>query len=408
MYNEEFRIQLLKYLKMLSERKKIWLLPILLSASLFVSMSFFFPKIYEAKSIILIQEKNMVDPLMKDLVVSSNFSEKISILKEEILAWPRLLLLIERIGLNKDIHGPEEMERFIMKIKSEINIQMHGNEVVSISYQGKDPYKTQSLVNTLSDILIEKNLSSQKEDTGSAIDFIKTQLDIYKNKLKDSESALREFKEVYGDTLSTTRPPLKKEEVQEENFYEGVTLRQINEKLNNLKTAMIFASVEYTDEHPQIIDLKKRIQSLVEKRDQYIEKAAQKVGAKPESYLNIADSIPLQQETLSRLIRDNEINTKIYGMLLERYETAKITESLDKSSNKGKFRIIEPARLPLTPVKPDKIKFLLFGLLFGAAIGFGLIYFIEITDPSFKTEDQIEKFCNRPLLGSISTIRIPD
>lgn len=408
MPNEDFRIQYLKYLKLLKGRKKQWLLPIIVFPILFFAASFSFPKIYEAKAIILIQGKNMVDPLMKDLVISSNFSEKISILKEEILAWPRLLLLIERIGLNKDIHGPEEMEKFILKIRGEINIQLHGDEVVSISYQGKNPSKTQSLVNTLSDILIEKNLSSQKEDTGSAIDFIKMQLDIYKNKLKESESALREFKEVYGDTLATSRGPVKKEEMQEENFYDGVTLRQINEKLNNLKTAMIFASVEYTDEHPQIIDLKKRIQILVEKRDQYIEKAAKKVGAKPESYLTIADSIPLQQETLSRLIRDNEINTKIYGMLLERYETVKITESLDRSSNKSKFRVIEPARLPLTPVKPDKMKFLLFGLFFGACVGFGLIYFFEITDPSFKTEDQIEKFCNRPLLGSISTIRIGD
>ncbi len=405
MQNDDFRIQYLKYLKMFRERKKLWLLPIIIFPFLFFAASFSFPKIYEAKAIILIQGKNIVDPLMKDLVISSNFSEKISILKEEILAWPRLLLLIERIGLNKDIHGPEEMEYFILKMRKEISIQLHGDEVVSISYQGKDPSKTQSLVNTLSDILIEKNLSSQKEDTGSAIDFIKMQMDIYKKKLKESESALREFKEVYGDTLASSRLPLKKEEMQEENFYDGVTLRQINEKLNNLKTAMIFASVEYTDEHPQIIDLKKRIQILVEKRDQYIEKAAQKVGAKPESYLNIADSIPLQQETLSRLIRDNEINTKIYGMLLERYETAKITESLDRSSNKSKFRVIEPARLPLTPVKPDKLKFFLFGIFFGACVGFGLIYFLEIMDPSFKTEDQIEKFCNRPLLGSISTIR---
>ena len=91
-------------------------------------------------------------------------------------------------------------------------------------------------------------------------------------------------------------------------------------------------------------------------------------------------------------------------MLLERLQTAKITESLDNSENKTKFRVIEPARLPLKPAKPNKMQLNFLGLILGGTLGCGFIYILEYADNSFKNADELSKLFSLPVLGNISKI----
>jgi len=442
MENVEFAFQVKQYLKIINKRKWVVILPLLIIPAFAFFGSFFFPRIYEAKSTILIREKKIVSPLMKNLVVTSTLAERIAVLKQEILAWPRLLLLIERLKLNSDLIYDKDsivetfkfkvirrirkvlnmggldkrreslfMEQLVSSLKKEIKINMRGDEIVVISYHGRDPAKTQSLVNTLCDILIEKNLESQKKDTGSAIDFIKEQLDIYKNKLDDSEEKLRKFKEIYGD-VSVGEKNTKIEKgmdgkeyfVRAESYLDGVTLAEINKQLVKLETGLIFSSVDYTEEHPKLKEMHHKIQILKKKRNEYIGKMAKKIGAKPEEFLSMADSIPSQQEALARLRSDNQINAKIYGSLLEKLETAKITKRLDSSSNRTKFRVIEPARFPMKPIKPDRMEIFLLGIIIALAAGGSMVYYLEFSDSSFRTEEQLEDAFGIPVLGVISKI----
>lgn len=384
-----------QYLSIIVRRKWCFIIPLVVIYSFFLIASFVVPKIYQAQATILVEEKKIVNPLLKDLTVSTSVGSRLNTLREEILAWPRLFQLVERLGLNKNIKNPLELEKLINDIRRHITLKMKSNDVVIIAYQGKDPKSTQKLVNTLTDILIQRNLSLQTEDTESAIDFIKEQLAIYKEKLDKSETALRKFKEVYGLGVL---PGL------DEASPTGVTLKNINKELSELEAELVMASIDMTDEHPRVKRIKDRIQSLKKKRSQYIKEAAKKIGVKPKAYVDISDSLPRQEEELSRLSRDKEINSKIYAMLKERLETAQITERLDTSENRTKFRVIEPALLPLTHIKPNKLKFNLIGLFLGAMTGFGLVYLLEFMIPSFKSEEELRSAFGYPVLGSIAKI----
>lgn len=396
-----------QYVRLVVRRKWFFIVPLVLIFAASIAAIFLYPKYYQARAIILVEEKQVVNPLLKDLAVSTTVKDRLNTVREEILSWPRLFQLVERLGLNKEIKDPLAIEKLIAGIRNNIHLEMRSNDIVIISYRGEDPKSTQLLVNTLCDILIERNVASSKEATESAIDFINEQLVIYKEKLDASESKLREFKEVYGLHMASqqhTSVQAVTPTQTDETASLKTPLNQVNEELASLEAELMLTRVDCTDEHPRVKDLKRRIEDLKEKREQYITDVAERAGVDAQTYLNISDSMPRQEEMMAQLTRDKTINERIYAMLLERLETAKITERLETSENKLKFKIIEPARLPLVPVRPSNTVFGLMGLLLGSVCGFGSVYFVDYMDSSYKTQDQLTEHFGYPVLGSISRI----
>ena len=372
------------YLRIFLRRKNFFLLPLIILFSVTIIVSFFLPKAYEAKAVILVEEGKVINPLLKNLAVSTTVSERLHLLREEILSWPRVVQLVEELGLNKNKNSPLEFEKLIADIRMRISVNMKGDDIITISYSDRDPAITQKVVNTISDIFIRKNLVSQNEESNTAIDFIKDQLATYKKKLEASEGALRKFKETYGLQM-----PLA---------------AQINTELARLEAELTTLLVDSTEEHPRVKELRGNIQSLKEKRAQQVRQAAEIATVDTKRYIEIAESVPRQEQELARLTRDTEVNEKLYAMLLERLETARISQELEDSENKTKFKIIEPARFPLKPVKPNKLKLGLMGLLLGAMAGFGCIYLVEYNDQSFKGVEELKSFFDLPVLGAISEI----
>lgn len=372
------------YLQIFLRRKWFFTIPLLILFIGTVAVSFFLPKVYEAKAIILVEESKVINPLLKNLAVSTTVSQRLHLLREEILSWPRIVQLVEELGLNKNKNTPLEFEKLITDIRKQILVNMRTQDIITISYRGEDPVTTQRVVNTISDIFIRRNLLSQSEESNTAIDFIKDQLSVYGKKLEASEETLRQFKETYGLQM-----PLAV---------------QINAELAGLEAELITLLIDCTEEHPRVKELRNKIQSLKEKRTEQIQQAAKNADVNPEEYTKVAESIPKQEQELARLTRNTEVNERLYAVLLERLETARISQQLEDSENKTKFKIVEPARLPLKPVKPNKIKLSFLGLMLGVMGGFGCAYLAEYSDHSFKGSEDLKSFFNLPVLGVISRI----
>ncbi|MFH1963217.1 MAG: XrtA system polysaccharide chain length determinant [bacterium] len=458
------------YVQIIFKRKWLFILPF---AAVFVTTalgSFFLPKIYQSKSIVLIEQKQMITPLVQGMAVNpdSNFLQ-LDTLKEQMLSWTKLEEMINQLDLDKGAKGKTGSENLIKSLRKRITILLKG-DLIFISFEDTNKKTAQEVVNYVTRTFVQESLFSQSEEANSAIDFIKKQLGIYQQKLEESESALKEFKEANlfqmpGDTsnlgralgfrnrLTELRMDIQegykvrdkiKNQLSSEQKFVVLEIKGINQAALNFQTKLSELQAQlqelytkrYTDTHPWVVSLKKKIAQLelqleqenkkvvstetteinpayqeLEQKLQESEMAIESMDARESELVKLsneseydAKSVPEQEQELAKLTRDSEVNEKIYAMLLEKLEAANISHRLETAERGTRFRVIDPAREPSQPIKPNKQLIALMGFIVGIILGCGSVFLGEYTDHSFRSTEDLEGFLGQPLLGSTSKI----
>ncbi|MCM8795552.1 MAG: Wzz/FepE/Etk N-terminal domain-containing protein, partial [Candidatus Omnitrophica bacterium] len=475
------------YVEIFFRRKWLFIAPTLISFSLAIAYSFTIPPKYRTSAIVLVEEEKVSNPLISGLAVSTSVQERLQTIVKILLSRPLLEQIIGELGLDKNIpNRPEAYEDLINSLRQSISVQLFGRDILKITAEDRNPVVCQKIANTITTLFIKYNLELQMRETNAGIEFLENQKKIYEQKLKDSEKALREFKERYQGILSVRASeelsnllgsgaaPLlntevlrfteakgdliklkldlkealrRKEQLLKQLKSEGDYViaekivdpvrKQLEQDLAQKQVELARLEIDATEEHPLVRRLKKEIKELQEaiqqkmaqksatedklvlnplfqnikmelnKVDREIESLKTKIKL-TELYLREESeqikSIPKKEEELASLQRDYNINAAIYSSLTQKLETAYITKRLELQERGTKFRVVEPASVPLRPFKPNR-KFMGFvGLGLGMVIGIGLIFFSEMTDHSFTEINQLRNFLDIPVIGSISQI----
>ena len=221
-------------------------------------------------------------------------------------------------------------------------------------------------------------------------------------------------------------------------------------QLGNLKRDLATAQSKYKETHPDVVDLKKRIADLEPKVKDLIEKTGQAREGKiaeqnvpppildPETqrllaqyneqynaagleakrlreeekelkqqlafYQRRIEDTPRREQELILLTRDYDLLKTNYQSLLEKKMQAEMAENLERKQQGEQFKILDPARLPEKPIKPDRNKILLVGAVLGLAVGLGLTWFRESMDQSFHTVSEVENYLELPVIATIPNL----
>lgn len=70
-------------------------------------------------------------------------------------------------------------------------------------------------------------------------------------------------------------------------------------------------------------------------------------------------------------------------------------------------RVVDPARLPRAPIRPNKPAYRFGGLVIGLALGFVLAFLLEMLDQTIRTQEQVEQKLGLPFLSQIPFAKIP-
>ncbi|MDD5644466.1 MAG: GNVR domain-containing protein [bacterium] len=172
-------------------------------------------------------------------------------------------------------------------------------------------------------------------------------------------------------------------------------LRLETEKMVDGETA-VNAPLFYQRLEQKLKDSKKDLDKLG--------KREKDVRALVSDYESKIKSLNDQQLQYVKLVRDFEVNKKIYEMLRVKAEENKLTAQ--EVQKKGtRYEIIEKARLPLEPSKPQKLLISVVAFVIGSVAGFGCVFLVEFTDHTFLGVEDLKKHSHLPVLGSVSNIK---
>jgi len=384
----------LEYLKVFFRRKWLFITPVFICFVLSIVACFLLPPTWESSAIILVEEEKIINPLIQNLAVSTTASQRMQSIKEILLGWNSLVELTKKLNLAKDVQTQYQFEQLILKLRKDIEVRMRQPNIIQISYVGKSPQETQLVAKTLTEILVEKNMESQTKETDVAISFIQEQLAIYKRKIKESEiSKLQEdLKKLLVD--STDQHPVVKE-LRQKIAIANKELESGDYQVKGTEQPLNNATREA---------MKQELDKIINKETTALSGSTAFASETPTDPNTSIYKLLLMDKVDSSLARDMNVNENIYNMLLQKLETAKITQRLETSREGTRYTIIDPPRLPFKPVKPNKIKVMLLGLFLGAASGAGLVFGKEFIDQSFLDIEDAKQKLDLPILGAISRL----
>ncbi|MBI5144308.1 MAG: hypothetical protein HZA30_04500 [Candidatus Omnitrophica bacterium] len=385
------------YLKIFFRRKWYFIIPTVMGLIFGILAGNFLPKVYEASTLILVEEGRVINPLIQGLAVSSSTAQRLAVLREQILGWDRLIQLIKGLNLARDVRTQQQFEDLIKRLRKNIDVNLKAPNIISISYEGKDPVEAQNIVKTITDIFIAENLRQQNKETEDAIAFINDQVELYQKKLKQSEIASLEDQLNKLLVDSTGKHPL---------------VVELKKTIEAHKTEMNQGNYEITPSAVAGSDTELKV--LKDELKQIKEELTTSSFGVTDGGVNRTKLATATNEKLYKLLllerigqveaRDATVTQKLYNTLLERLETAKITQRLESSKEGTRYTILDPTRLPLKPRKPNKILTLLMGIFLGAGAGVGLIFAMELFDHSVLGIDEAKEFLELPIFAAISKI----
>lgn len=365
------------------------------------------------------------------------------------------------LGLTKMAQSasPEKLDQAIQNAKPDeiLTTQLlvspvKTSKMVLIQYKDTDPIRAAELANTHARTYVEYNLERHLETSTTASHWLSEQLGDLKVKLENSELALFDFKKknnILAQTLEDKNTGLQQiissyteklqsvkarrieleskrdemvrvkgmpngEDVFPEVFKSDSTanLKSINVDLSN-QLAML--EVKFGDKHPKIVEVKEQQANVQKRMHQELDSAMAALDAelritsenerkfKEALRKASAEALDLNKNLINykRLIRENENNNRLYGLVMGRLKDTDLT-SLIKSSN---VRIIDSAQVPIDPAYPQKLLDVLIAVGAGLLVGLILAVVLDFADNTIKTQDDVEHVLGLTFLGFIPDMR---
>ncbi|HXV27407.1 MAG TPA: polysaccharide biosynthesis tyrosine autokinase [bacterium] len=248
-----------------------------------------------------------------------------------------------------------------------------GVGVIIISVTGYDPSILPAVTNAAADAYIDINYESSLQTFQKSFLTISRSLSDIQQKIKMGEIALKKTEE----------------ELQ---------------LFNALKV--------YEEKHPQVIRMREEISVLTEKLESGAPNLKRLEFSQGKNMMTLLLTPHVDVESLSAVegdlstikpLLEQEISTnkEMYNSIFKKLQELEIS-----GGNKGWLGLntLGTASIPGRPIRPDRGKNLLLGLLTGLLFGIGMAYFLEYLDSSLKTLEDISTYLKLFPLGMIPQV----
>lgn len=453
-----------------------WLIGV--AGSVFVYMM---PDKYESSARVYVDTQSVLRPLMSGLAVQPNVDQQVAILSRTLISRPNIEKLITMADLDHGVRTPDEREGLIATLSKELVIRAAGRDnLFTLAYADTRPDRAQRVVQALVSLFVESGLGGKQQDTDAARRFIEEQIKNYEQKLTEAENRMKEFRlrnmALVGDgardyvsqmaelgkvlqaarlelrEAENSRDSLRRQLVGEEpvllpdaSATAGVSVPEIDGRLDTLKRNLDELLLRYTDQHPDVIGTRRLIKEVEAQKREQIEAMRSAAGGSQFGALNsnpvfqqmkltlaeaearvaslgarvaeyesrleqlgaAAKMLPEVEAELAQLNRDYAVHKQNYDALVERRESANISVEMGARSGIADFRLIDPPTLPTEPSAPNRMLLIPVVGLLGLGAGFALTFLISQLRPAFTDGRMLREVVGLPILGTVGMLSTP-
>lgn len=184
--------------------------------------------------------------------------------------------------------------------------------------------------------------------------------------------------------------------------------RMVDASLDTIKSVVDSISrIQYAGQIQKNIDLISEYIFTKIELDYYIHKE-KRLQASKENIKNSFARGPNAEITLATLEKDVERAKQWYDNFLENYTGSQLAMEVYREEAENRYKIIEPAFVPVAPYWPNRIKITLMGIALGLLIGAGAVILAEVTDNSIKKIETIEDLLGIKVMGTIPRIEFKE
>jgi polysaccharide biosynthesis transport protein len=447
----QYDLNLREYWRVIKKRKYLILLTVIFTG--FFSLTFALinrpAPIYKATASVrferIVRAGLFSDPM------ADGYAQTVQAQAQVAKSFPILEKAAQRIGMLPANLSPAEIRAnqkylgIVSELKNKVDAEADPTlATVSINATSPDPRFSQQLANTIAEMLKDERLRDASRKSSDSRVFIDSQLKIAGDRLKTSEEAVRAFKEknklisldaqtsaVLGQ-LNTLQSGYDKSSTALQKIEETIRVleraetsplasktsfylddapgiyKSLHDKLVQLMVERDTLLLTYTENYPQVAELKNQIREIVSSMkaqlSAYGKNLREEMRGLKTRVDNMGDQVRMLPEKgldLSRLERQVQLNMEIYTLLEKKHQEALILEA-EKFED---VQIVRPALIPTTPVNPPKtLETTGVGLLIGLILGLVLAFLAETFDTSMGAIEEIENLLGVHTLGLIPHI----
>jgi polysaccharide chain length determinant protein (PEP-CTERM system associated) len=427
-----------------------WIAALLLSVAALYTL----PKRYRSSTLILIEMEKVPESFVPK-VATEERSQRLDAIRPEILSRTRLEQVVAETRPYPDIASTRQA---VDLIRRQVAVNASGSDGFTIEFVHRNPYKAQEVTNRLATLFITESIKARESQVEDAVDFLVTQVRDARAELEAKEEALRRFKETRMgrlpeqlDTNIATMQMLQQElrTVEESLLFArerqaalargsrsggatGTSPSAAEGELSTLQRQLASMRGRYTDEHPDVQNLRSRIARLeasikestvrepsdagtplstlgeelatadaeiarLEARREDVERRMGGLRAR-------VDDTPRTEQELTTLTRDYEKLRENYAALLAKQLDAQMAGRLERRWRGGRFRMLDPADLPDKPYFPRPLLILGIGMVAGLLFGLGAAFVAELMDPTVRDAADLQTLQGHKIFACIPHI----
>ncbi|MBS0558351.1 MAG: hypothetical protein JSR27_13175 [Proteobacteria bacterium] len=289
------------------------------------------PKKYVSSTTILVQESNIITPLMEGRAAATGVADRAAIAREVIFSRKVMDEIMDTGGWTAKHPSPIEKDQIIEAIKNRTVISSPRDNLIKITYADGDAKRSFDVTRRLAELFIQESFQSKERESRDAFEFINSQVEAYRKKLTDAETKLKNYRDANADArpgsetdtnarigqlrsqIETARMDLMEQRSREASIQSQlsgqseITAVQTTEGIYRAQLAELQSKLDqllltYTPEYPDVVRTRHQMDDLERqlKQSEQKKQAAQLAGTPTTIDSNVQFN-PLYQQLKSKL-----------------------------------------------------------------------------------------------------------